>query len=290
MRSLLVAITVVLLAIAPLSSLTVWAQEGQGWVDEAWDNVARPTLGAPIEMLEELQNELASFGAERQARDVEDIRDRLARETPQTGYVVTFEQTFAHIPEIPEAELMAVYVRSGEFVLDNYGPEPFTVVPGEGRTVSALKFSGDEKEAHYELIEGEAEYVQNENGNECSGVCVIDPRSTTEQTPRVALQLLEGDWVLLPGKELCVWCLLNQYAAKGQTTGILYVYPLMSRGVGPEGFTWIEEWDSRQAARIEATPSAEMIAPDSTSAARNEPVSDILAWAFFNPAPNCRSP
>jgi hypothetical protein len=241
-------------------------------------------------MLEELQKELASFGDKRQAREVEDIRDRLARETPQTGYVVTFEQTFAHIPEIPEAELMAVYVRSGEFVLDNMGPDPFIVVSSGGRTVNSLQITGDDQEAHYELIEGEAAYVQNENAKECSGVCVIDPRSNTENPSRIALQILEGDWVLLPAKELCVWCLLNQYAAKGQTSGILYVYPLMARGAGPEGFTWIEEWDSRQVARTEATPSAEMMDPDSTSAARNEPISDILAWAFFNPAPNCRSP
>jgi hypothetical protein len=185
---------------------------------------------------------------------------------------------------------MAVYVRSGEFVLDNMGPEPFIVVSGDGRTVSSLQISGDDQEAHYELIDGEAAYVQNENGESCPKVCVIDPQASPENTSRVALQILEGDWVLLPGKELCVWCLLNQYAAKGQTTGILYVYPLMPRGAGPEGFTWIEEWDSRHAARTEATPSAEMIAPDATSAARNEPISDILAWAFFNPAPNCRSP
>ena len=42
MRSLLVLFTVVLLGIAPLSDLSVSAQESQEWVDEAWRNVDRP--------------------------------------------------------------------------------------------------------------------------------------------------------------------------------------------------------------------------------------------------------
>ena len=104
------------------------------------------------------------------------------------------------------------------------------------------------------------------------------------------MRLLEGDWVLLPGKEICVWCLLNKYATVGQTTGILYVYPLVSETVTAEGFTWIQEWNVREASRTAATPSAEIISPDSTSSVRDEPISDVLAWAFFNPAPNCRSP
>jgi hypothetical protein len=290
MRTLLLIITIVAFGAAPLGTLSVSAQGSEGWVDEAWDNVARPTLGAPLEMLDEFQKGLATFGADQQARDVQGIRDRLAQEKRQTGYVVTFQETFAHIPEIPEAELMAVYVRSGEFVLDNMGPQPFTVVPAGGRQVSTLQIKGDDQEAHYQLIKGDAGYAQDENGNPCTDVCVIDPQSKTESTPRIALQLLEGDWVLLPGKELCVWCLLNQYAAAGQTTGILFVYPLLSPTVSDEGFTWIRAWDADPEAQALATPSAEIIAPDSTSAVRDEPISDILAWAFFNPAPNCRSP
>jgi len=63
MRTLLLIITIVAFGAVPLGTLSVSAQESEGWVDEAWDNVARPTLGAPPEMLDELQNELASFGA-----------------------------------------------------------------------------------------------------------------------------------------------------------------------------------------------------------------------------------
>src|SRR3712207_8329379 len=55
--------------------------------------------------------------------------------------------TLFRSPEIPEAELMAVYVRSGEFVLDNMGPEPFTVVPAGGRQVSTLQITGEDRKS-----------------------------------------------------------------------------------------------------------------------------------------------
>lgn len=299
MRRLLVLFTVVLVGITPLSGLSVTAQENGEWVDEAWRNVDRPTPGAPLELLDEFQVRLANFGAEQQASDVQEIRDRLAQEEEQAGYVVTFEEKLAHIPEIREAELMAVYIYSGEFVLDNMGPYPFTVVPGGDGTVSTMnvEIEGENEVAHYTLIEDESGYAKDENELQCPEVCVIDPETSAQRNSRIALQLLQDDWVLLPANELCIWCLLNQNEDVGESTGTLYVYPLLAEGVTEEGFSWVQRWDSAQAGmaqgtpstEIQATPSAQTIAPDQADSVRIEPVSDSLNWALYNPAPNCRS-
>lgn len=286
MRDLFILITVALLGIAPLGGRSVLAQEAE---DEAWSNVARPTSGAQLEWLDELQASLTTFGAQEQAGDVQSIRDRLVQEEPRTGYVVTFQEQFAHIPEIPEAELMAVYVRSGEFVLDNMGPEPFTVVPGGGRTVAEMNITGDDQEAHYTLDEAQARYLQNENGAPCTDVCVVTPQTNTESTPRIALQLLEGDWALFPGQELCVWCLLNSYAKAGETTGILYVYPLLAAGVTAEDFSWIRNWDEDPKPEYLGISASAITAPALDGSGTTESLSGVMAWAFFNPAPNCRS-
>ena len=53
MRRLIFLAIVALLGVAPLGGLSVWAQGGP---DEAWNNVARPTAGAPLEMLDGLQS------------------------------------------------------------------------------------------------------------------------------------------------------------------------------------------------------------------------------------------
>ena len=172
-----------------------------------------PTPGAPLELLDEFQARLANFGDEEQASEVQDIRDWLAQEEQPAGYVVTFEEKLAHIPEIPEAELMAVYIHSGEFVLDNMGPDPFTVVPGgDDGTVSTMKveIEGKNEVADYTLTEDEP--VGALDGQPCPEVCVIDPESNTQSNSRIALQLLKDDRVLLPAGELCIWCLLNQNA------------------------------------------------------------------------------
>jgi hypothetical protein len=287
MRNLLVAITVMLLAAAPLGSLTVWAQEEP---DEAWNNVARPTPGAPIEMLGDLQSNLTSFGAKDQAAEVQNIRDRLTEVESQSGYVISFLEPLAHIPEIPEAELMAVYVRSGEFVLDNMGPEPFTVIPGDDGKVSTMTITGDEQVAYYTLNEGDPGLLQNEQNDDCTDYCVVTPPPFgAAQEPRIALQLLPGDWVILPGAELCVWCLFNQHLAPGVTTGILYVFPLLPATVNAEEFTWIQTWDAAPKPDNLETSTPTTLNAAADGSVKVEPLSGVKAWAYFNPAPNCRS-
>lgn len=283
MRSLLVIITVVLLGVAPLGGLTVWAQEEP---DEAWNNVARPTVGAPIEMLDELQSNLTALDAKEQASEVQSIREGLADNVAsQTGYVISFLEPFAHIPEIPEAELMAVYVRSGEFIFDNMGPEPFTVIPGDDGKVSTVKIEGDDQVAYYTVNEDDSGLLQNEKNELCTGYCVVTPPIGAANEPRIALQLLAGDWVILLGGELCVWCLFNQHLAPDVTTGILYVFPLLPKGVNAEEFTWIEQWDA--APRPELQESSASATPDGSAQVDSQ--SGVMAWAFYNPAPNCRT-
>jgi len=286
MRRLIVLAIVVLFAVAPLGGLTVWAQEEP---DEAWNNVARPTAGAPIEMLDELQSNLTALDATEQASEVQSIRERLIKEKAQTGYVISFLQPLAHIPEIPEAELMAVYVRSGEFVLDNMGPEPFTVIPGGDGTISTMTIGGDDQVAYYTLNEGDSGLLQNENNGDCTDYCeVTPPPFGAANEPRIALQLLEGDWVILPGAELCVWCLFNQHLAPGVTTGILYVFPLLPTEVNVDEFTWIQKWDAapRPANLETSTPTTQVAETDGS--VKIEPLSGVMSWAFYNPAPNCR--
>jgi hypothetical protein len=255
-------------------------------VDEAWQNVARPTLGAPLEDLIEIQTRLATFGAQAEADDVQRIRDRLSSES---GFVVSFQEPFAHVPEVSNVELMAVRVVAGEFVLDNRGPDPFTVLPGGGGAVTKMKYAGDHEEARYWLDPADLEYLQNPGGGSCTEVCTVTPETGVTGDPRVVLQLLEGDWVLLPGKEVCIWCLFNQYAAAGETTGMLYVYPLLPESVTAEGFTWIERWNAVHAPGPPPTPSMHINAPDGANSTQTQPMPNIRAWAFFNPAPNCRS-
>ena len=286
MRRLLV-ITVVLLGVVPLGGLTVSAQEEP---DEAWNNVARPTVGAPLEMLDELQSNLTTLGAKEQASDVRSVREGLASSVQsQSGYVISFLEPFAHIPEIPEAELVAVYVRSGEFVFDNMGPQPFTVVPGDDGKVSTMTIGGDDHVAYYTLNEGDAGILQNEKNEDCTGYCVVTPPPGAKKEPRIALQLLPGDWVILPGAELCVWCLFNQHLAPGVTTGILYVFPLVSKGVNAKEFTWIQEWDAAPRPELQESSTSATPYAATNGSGNTEPLSGARAWAYFNPAPNCRS-
>jgi hypothetical protein len=287
MRGLLVIFTIVLLGVAPLGGPTVWAQEN---TDEAWNNVARPTAGAPLERLDELYSNLNSLGATDQAEDVQSIQSRLVDSDPQMGYVISFLQPLSHIPEIPEAELMAVYVRSGEFVLDNMGPDPFTVIPGGDGTVRTMTIGGDEQTAYYTLNEGSSGLLQNASNQDCTGYCVVTPPSFgAANEPRIALQLLEGDWVILPGAELCVWCLFNQHLGEGVTTGILYVFPLLPATVNADEFTWIQKWDAAPKPEYVEAVHPTTLAATTDGSGADEPLPGIMAWGYFNPAPSCRS-
>jgi hypothetical protein len=286
MRSLLVAITVVLLATAPLGSLTVWAQETDGFVDEAWLGVTINEDAAPMAQLNEF---LGTSGS---------LRERI-----KEGHRVTFDNSVenpnqksdekseafhAHIPEIPDAEFMAVYVSQGEFVLDVMPPTSFIVDPAGDRTISLLENTGsDPNEAYYELNEGTAESLRDEKGDPCTEMCTVPaPRAdgqVARQDERTAIQLLPGDWILAPAGGLCVWCLLNTWAVPG-TMGELFVYPLSD-----EDFAWAQAKSAFMASAIQGTPGTEAVAADQGASVSSERLSNFAAWAFFNPAPNCRT-
>ena len=220
---------------------------------------------------------------------MQSIRDRLAEVDSQTGYVVSFLQPLSHIPEIPTAELMAVYIRSGEFIFDNMGPDPFTVIPGGDGKVNTVTIGGDDQVAYYTVNEGASGLLYDENNQGCTGYCVVTPPQGAANEPRIALQLLEGDWVILPGAELCVWCLFNQHLAPGVTTGMLYVFPLLPATVTPEEFTWIQTWDAAPRPGQMETSSPARLAAATDDSVQVEPLSGVMSWAFFNPAPNCRT-
>jgi hypothetical protein len=265
MRRLLILVVIALLGVAPFAGVSFAAQEVGGG---DWADVAQPTLGAPLSLLGKLQRTLKSEFPD-QATFVDEARSSLAtrNKIANSGYVVSFLQRLAHVPDIATAEWMAVYVRSGEFVLDNMGPDPFFVVPGDARE-SIQKFEVNHTDGtvfRYTL-----------DGNfACAGVCSV--------TPPMAVQVLENDWIIAPSKELCVWCLLNQNASSGQSTGILYVYPLFTTD---EEFSWIQSWNNFQAAaEVAATPPSLH-----SGGSDQEPMTGVVGWAMFNPAGNCRSP
>ncbi len=79
MRSLLVAITVVLLAIAPLGSLAVWAEEEEDFVDEAWQGVTINEDAAPMAQLDEFMGTSGSL-----------------RERVKEGHRVTFDNSLGN--------------------------------------------------------------------------------------------------------------------------------------------------------------------------------------------------
>jgi hypothetical protein len=286
MRSLLVAIAVVLLAIAPLGSLSVWAQETESFVDEAWLGVTINEDAAPMAQLDEF---LGTSGR---------LRERI-----KEGHRVSFDNSIenpnqkpgekpeafhAHIPEVPNAEFMAIYVSEGEFVLDVMPPTSFIVNPAGDRPIALLENTGtDPNEAYYELNEGTVESLLDETGDPCTEMCTVPaPRvdgQVAKQDERTAIQLLPGDWILAPAGGLCVWCLLNTWAVPGMT-GELFVYPLSEAE-----FSWTQAERSFMRSALQETPAAEGIAANQSTSLTTDPLSNAAAWAFFNPAPNCRS-
>jgi hypothetical protein len=274
MRRFIIFAIVALLGFAPLGGLSVWAQ---GSYDEAWVGVEISENSAPMEKLDEF---LGTSGS---------LRARL-----KTGHRVTFENSgemHAHIPEVPQAEFMAVYVNSGEFVLDVMPPTSYIVDTGDDRPIATLKIEEEDNDvAHYTLDESSAGLLRNEKSQPCTEMCTVPaPKADRQLGPedeRTAIQLLPGDWIIAPAGGICVWCLLNTYAVKG-TTGELFVYPLSA-----EEFSWAQA----KAGGATATPTAQgalgedFMATDLGNSSSDEPLSNVAAWAFFNPAPNCRSP
>jgi hypothetical protein len=275
MRRLFILLTVALFAFAPLAVLSV-AAEG-GWTDEAWEGVTGPEPGAPVEQLDDF---LGTSGPALAGS----LRERLGN-----GYVVTFEHPEAHIPEIEDSEFMAVYVDSGEFVLDIMGPPTFIVDPDKGRQLQFYDISGDAYEATYTLNEASFAPEPGSDSNPCETMCSILPSSATKQgvvapdKKRVAVQLLPGDWVIAPAGGICLWCLLNSHELKGETTGKLFVYPL-----DDGAFSWIAARSSAYPGQAESAPPEQMATPVPSASTSPEALSDVRAWAFFNPAPNCR--
>ena len=134
---------------------------------------------------------------------------------------------------------MAVYVSSGEFILDVMPPTSYIVDTADDRPIAMLKAVDlDDDTTHYTLDESNPPLLQNENGGTCTELCTVPPPQAggelATQDERTAIQLLTGDWIVAPAGGICVWCLLNAYAESG-TTGELYVFPL------PDGeFSWTE--------------------------------------------------
>lgn len=266
MRRLLILVTIALLGFAPLGGRVVVAQES--FEDEAWDGVTYEDSGVPMEPLNEF---LGTSGTPESGT----LREELSR-----AYRFTFESTdpdrHPHIPEIPNAEFMIAIVETGEFVLDVMPPISFVVDPPPGEMINYMDVSGDEWERTYKL--NETAFVLDEKGNPCTNLCTIVPPQTPDEF--VAIRLTEGYRVIAPSKAVCLWCLFNQYAHKGETTGSILIYPLLpSTTVSPEAFSWIQAYKEEQATARQQ--------PGSVVA---DPLSHVMAWGYFNPAPNCRGP
>jgi hypothetical protein len=209
-------------------------------------------------------------------------------ESPNANPDEKAEAFHAHIPEVPDAEFMAVYVSEGEFVLDVMPPTSFIVDPAGDRPISLLEnTSTDPNEAYYELNEDSPDPLLDEKGDPCTEMCTVPaPRvdgQLARQDERTAIQLLPGDWILAPAGALCVWCLMNTWAVPG-TTGELFIYPLSE-----EEFSWAQAERSFVRSAVQGTPTAEGIAANQSISVTSEPLSNVAAWAFFNPAPNCRT-
>jgi hypothetical protein len=224
---------------------------------------------------------LADFLGEPQENQMTGTRSLTAR--LDDAYPVTFDNSAgpdqrAFIPEVQGAEFMVVIVDSGEFVIDVKGPGSFLVDPVVDRE---LKSSDVDKirimhaailgnEVHYNPTE---QFVLDEKGQECTSLCTV--------LPGVAIQVTDGDRIIAPAGAICIWCLINQNEHAGETQGQLYVFPLLDPD---EGFSWADYGGgSAMAAPQEATP-------EMNGDATPEQLTEASAWAFFNPAGNCRSP
>jgi hypothetical protein len=275
-RRLIIFATVALLGVTPLGVVSVWAQ---GDVIEPWPGVKITEDEALLVKLNEFLGESG------------DLRAQLT-----TGYLVSFENSGdpydirAHIPELEAAEFMAVYVSSGEFVLDVMPPTSFIVETVDDRPIAMLNAEDVGDDTHYTLDQPTAPELLNENGESCTELCTVPPRriageeSSLKEDRRTAIQLLTGDWVLAPAGGICVWCLLNAYHESG-TTGELYVFPL------PDGeFSWAQGPSAEATPALQGTLGEDSMVTDLGDSGTTGTLSNVAAWAFFNPAGNCRSP
>lgn len=282
MRRFIVFAIVALLGFVPLAVRSVSAQAGE---DNAWQGV---TVGNPMLRGSENSDEpftlLADF--------LGDPKENRAPDRPSLGARLTEVRTVrfenptdtdhAFVPEVQGAEFMVVIVKSGEFVVDVKGPGSFLIDPVVGQNITAqdaerlevmraeITDSDSGREVRYYPT---GQYVLDERGRVCKDLCAV--------LPGVAVQVTDGDRIIVPAGAICIWCLLNQREHAGESEGTLYVFPLLHQG---DIFSW-----SRYAGG--ATALAEQGAtPEPNGYATPEQMTGTAPWAFFNPAGNCRSP
>lgn len=281
MRRLIIFAIIALLGFAPLVVRSVSAQAGED--SEAWQGV---TVGETVPLNTMAPDPafqlLTDFLGEPQEKQIKGTAPSLSSRLDDL-YPVAFEnpagtEQRAFIPEVQGAEFMVVIVESGEFVIDIKGPGSFLVDPVVDEE---LKSSDVDKirimhaailgsEVHYTPTE---QFVLDQKGQDCTSLCTV--------LPGVAIQVTDGDRIIAPAGAICIWCLLNQNEHAGESQGQLYVFPLLGSG---DTFSWAQYGGgSAMAAAQEATPEMK---GDTTP----EQMTGASAWAFFNPAGNCRSP
>jgi hypothetical protein len=258
MRRLIIFATVALLGATPLGLVSAWAQ---GSAIELSPGV---TISEDEGLLEKLNEFLGESGS---------LRAQLTK-----GYLVKFQNSEdpgdirAHIPELEKAEFMAVYVNSGEFVLDIMPPTSYIVDTAGERPITRINAVDVDGDTHYTLDESNTRELLNEKGEPCIQLCTVPPpRVAGEVSPvkedrRTAIQLLTGDWVLAPAGGICVWCLLNAYAESG-TMGELYVFPL------PDGeFSWANGLSTEATPEVQGTLGEDFMATDLGASGTTEPL------------------
>ena len=283
MRRIIIFAIVTLLGFAPLVVRSVSAQSG--YDSEAWRGVmvGKPVPFDPVAP-DPAFNLLADFlGEPRQNQDNQRTGAPSLTSRLDGVYPVTFENPAgtdlrAFIPEVQGAEFMVVIVESGEFVIDVKGPGSFLVDPVvdpelESRDVDKIrimhvKIRGND--VHYTPTE---QFVLDEKGRECTSLCTV--------LPGVAIQVTDGDRIIAPAGAICIWCLINQNEHAGESRGQLYVFPLLGFG---DTFSW-----ARYGAGS-ATVAVQAATLEVNGDTRPEQMTGTAAWAFFNPAGNCRSP
>jgi hypothetical protein len=246
MSRFILIVIVVLLGAAPLGGARAFADtEAVGGFtvgvndDVPWQQVSRPE---PVKQEDPNGGGVMTIG-----------------ERPLT-YQVYFNQAYAAVPVIPDAEYMTIIVAGGTFALDLRDVEHlptemrnFVVDPADGHPIPLMKFVGDAA-GYYQPIDGL--YVQS-GGADCTSMCIVKPGKI--------VQVQTGDKITAPSKGICIWCLLN-------SQGLLLVSPVLDQSKHAEDFTWLVSWEKNQGA-------------SATVGAAATPTR--LSWAFFNPGPGC---
>lgn len=174
---------------------------------------------------------------------------------------VAFNEQYAAVPPITNAEFMIVEIVAGEFALEVPQDGNFIVDRPDGSPIEYLQIVPDEP---YYLPTGT--FVLDVSSSLCTHFCAIPVGK--------AVKLQAGDRTIAQAGSICIWCFLN---APGAVVGpgLMRIYVLLAQDASGDlrPFSWIEDWDRNQAAP--STPEARV-------------PSTMLAWAF-NPQARCRS-